>query len=504
MIFMKGLFTSVCLCFASFSTMAQLSLVADINAGGNSDPSAITVFNNKMYFAADDGVNGRELWVYDGTNAPTMLTNLNAGSASSFIATLGSTAVLNGVLYFSANNGTNGKELFKYDGVNAPQLVADIETGSASSSPVALYPYNGKLYFGATTVADGYELWSYDPATNATAQLTTFATGSGSSFILEMIAFNNKLYISGGEMANLGMELYVFDPANNTTTLVQDINSGSAYGSPLEFHVYNNILYFRANTVAYGWEFYSYTGTGTPTRLTDLNPGSASTLTNHPLAGFRSIILFNNKFYMTAQDASSFSQLFQFDPSNNTLSLVHVMNPGVSGICFYFTEYANKLYFSSVNVATGVELYSYDGVNAPTLAADVTPGATAGNPTYLTVFQDALYFGANNGVVGNELFKFYDVTLSVEEKSSAVRVNVYPNPASTLVQMSIKLNTATDISIGLADITGRVVYATGMQCMGVGEHHISIPISEFSSGMYYYTVSSANGTLLAKGKLVKQ
>jgi ELWxxDGT repeat protein len=39
------------------------SLVADINPGtGGSNPGDFTIFNNALYFSANDGVNGTEIW----------------------------------------------------------------------------------------------------------------------------------------------------------------------------------------------------------------------------------------------------------------------------------------------------------------------------------------------------------------------------------------------------------------------------------------------------------
>ncbi|MDJ0599805.1 MAG: hypothetical protein QNJ37_13295, partial [Crocosphaera sp.] len=43
-----------------------VTLAADINGGGDSDPADLTGLNGLLYFAAtDDGTTGRELYTYD-------------------------------------------------------------------------------------------------------------------------------------------------------------------------------------------------------------------------------------------------------------------------------------------------------------------------------------------------------------------------------------------------------------------------------------------------------
>ena len=85
-------------------------MVANINPGsGDSNPSYLTVFNNELYFRANDVTYGKELWKYDGTNAPSMVAGPCCGSSESSDLT-----VFNNELYFSADDGTNGLELWKY------------------------------------------------------------------------------------------------------------------------------------------------------------------------------------------------------------------------------------------------------------------------------------------------------------------------------------------------------------------------------------------------------
>ena len=56
-------------------------MVKDINPGlGDSGPSDLTNVNGTLYFQADDGVHGFELWKSDGTAAGTvMVKDINPG-----------------------------------------------------------------------------------------------------------------------------------------------------------------------------------------------------------------------------------------------------------------------------------------------------------------------------------------------------------------------------------------------------------------------------------------
>jgi ELWxxDGT repeat protein len=55
-----------------------------------------------LYFSAEDGVHGRELWSYDGSQARLVL-DLNPGPYGSGVSEL---TVYNGSLYFSADDGS--------------------------------------------------------------------------------------------------------------------------------------------------------------------------------------------------------------------------------------------------------------------------------------------------------------------------------------------------------------------------------------------------------------
>ncbi len=133
-------------------------MVADIepNVQSGSSPTDLVVFNNALYFEANVGTSGDELWKYDGTSASMVADIYPNGNSNpnGFI-------VFNNELYFQANDGTNGNELWKYDGVNAPSMIADIYSGSSSSSPSDLVVFNDDLYFHAASLGDFGSLFKY-------------------------------------------------------------------------------------------------------------------------------------------------------------------------------------------------------------------------------------------------------------------------------------------------------------------------------------------------------
>jgi ELWxxDGT repeat protein len=109
--------------------------VLDLNPSPlGSFPSHLTDVRGTLYFSADDGVHGKELWKSDGTAAGTVLVaDIRPGPGSPYPERL---TDVGDTLYFEADDGTHGDELWKSDG--SPEgtvLVKDIRHGSQSSEP---------------------------------------------------------------------------------------------------------------------------------------------------------------------------------------------------------------------------------------------------------------------------------------------------------------------------------------------------------------------------------
>ncbi|MFM9111388.1 MAG: ELWxxDGT repeat protein, partial [Prochlorococcaceae cyanobacterium] len=173
--------------WVSDGTTTGTHLVADITPGvyASTYPQHLTAFGNRLFFTANDGTNGTELWVSDGTAAGThLLADIQPGSyygndpKGSYPGDF--TAVGN-LVFFSANDGANGGEIWASDGTTAGTLlVADIRPGADSSFPSQLTVSGQRLVFAADDGRTGTEIWSLDVGWALAATRLNIGSISGS------------------------------------------------------------------------------------------------------------------------------------------------------------------------------------------------------------------------------------------------------------------------------------------------------------------------------------
>jgi len=356
-------------------------LIADIAPGeASSEPKSFIVYKDKLYFHADNGVNGRELYVFSSQdNSLNLVEDINLGPNSSFDDDGGTLTEYNDKLYFFADNGLIGNELYEYNNIdNQIRLIADINIGEKSSSvsrkPPASYVYQNKLYFQADDGSTGYELFVYDSVTDTVKLAADIYPGSKSSNPRGFTFYNGFMYFSANNGIN-GDELYMFDSLSNKANLVIDNYTGYFYyiKGPSELTVYNNKLYYRGYARYGGYELFEYDGVSNNARLIDIFPGSWTNADgyffNHSSpSGFK---VYKNKLYFSATTEATGNELFQYDGVTDSVSLVADLNLGFS--YGYNTVFAassspkdmiihdDKLFFSAVGNSIGGELFTlYD------------------------------------------------------------------------------------------------------------------------------------------------
>ncbi|MED5486295.1 MAG: ELWxxDGT repeat protein [Candidatus Thermoplasmatota archaeon] len=260
-------------------------MVKDINSGSSdSNPTYLTAVGNTLYFRADDGTNGMELWKSDGTATGTvMVKDIRSGSmpgAPNHLTAIGNT------LYFAGNDGTNGTELWKSDGTESGTvMIKDIRSGNAGSNLVELTAVGNTLFFNAADgSSSGYELWKSDGTESGTVMVKDInptSNSSGNSNSQSLTSFCDTLYFS----ANDGVhddELWKSDGTTSGTIMVQDIFTGtsSSASSPGNFFnsIIGNHIFFTAQDGIHGEELWALS----PSQIICGSSGSSSSTSTPP------------------------------------------------------------------------------------------------------------------------------------------------------------------------------------------------------------------------------
>jgi ELWxxDGT repeat protein len=192
--------------------------VKDINPTGSSSPADITAIDSVLYFRADNGVHGRELWRSDGTEAGTvMVSDINVGPDGSnpslftkfgswvfFVVSTGET------LFFRADDGVHGEELWRtYGSAASTTLMKDTYPGPADGLVDSLTYMNGIVYFVARNAPAGWQLWRSDGREVGTFPVGEIVPGPGGDLPHDLTVAAPFLFLSSWGVE--GNELFATD-----------------------------------------------------------------------------------------------------------------------------------------------------------------------------------------------------------------------------------------------------------------------------------------------------
>lgn len=423
----------------SDGTPAGTNIVRDINLGAaGSAPRQLTVAGGVLYFTADDGIHGRELWRTNGTTGGTVLVrDINLGSAGSDPTELIEfrdrpnlpNPPVRPRLYFAANDGIRGRELWRSAGtLVSTQLVQDINVGPADSTPTYLTVVPRGLYYRANDGIHGAELWRTSVKTKfrpiTTALVRDINIGPTGSSPFNLTKLGGGIFF-GADDGLTGKELWRNNRVGNVTYRVKDINLGpgdSLVESPVALMAdvlvapHTRALIFSADNGFLGQELWRSNGTDAGTRLIkDINPGPDSSdpmMQQHPLPRRRALTLKNplaaEVLLFSADDGFFGRELWRTDGVFAGTNLVKDINSGPDGSMpgqLVGIVFRNTAYFAASNGATlfNNELWSSNGTPTGTrLVQDINPGSGASDPGNFEIVKDALYFAADNGIVGRE------------------------------------------------------------------------------------------------------
>ena len=396
----------------STAAYGQATLLKDIHQGFTpnygSAPAYFAEMNGIAYFVASTSLTGDELWRSDGTAAGTWLVfDIYSGGFSSFNVNPLSLVTVGNTLFFTADDGQYGRELWKSDGTAAgTSLVKDLIPGKESTYLYNLTAVNGMLYFSCSTDSEGSELWRSDGTESGTYMVKDINPGPNDADPQNFIAYNGSLFFTAKNATN-GTELWKSNGTELGTTMVKDIEPGIGSGAyfpfeEMEMTVSNNKLFFKAG-IGLDIELYVTTGFSFTThRVKDINPGLSS-------SNIKELTDVNGTLYFSAETPTGGAELWKSDGTSLGTVLVEDIFPGNANHSYPegLTAAGSILYFTAIgSVGEGRELWRSLGTAANTYRVkDIYPGPTSPEISDMTYRQGVVYFIANDGVNGRELWR---------------------------------------------------------------------------------------------------
>ncbi len=435
--------------------MPALENFSTTQGAHNSDPDEFLFVDGKLYFTADDGRHGRQLW----TAIPEAPRRVSVPNGKRPRALFGAATKL----YFSAESPLTGSELFVCsklgNGECSVNLVRDILPGAMGSDPECIANLGPITLFYATTTLNGGELWStlgLEAQTGIVADLIPGAQGSMPDRPRFAVG-KGVIYFLAFVHANSGMSLCAFELANGTTTVIGDVSEDAGLLEVIE----DRLLFFQRDA-EHGMELWTCdAATGEMQLFMDIVPGSES---SNP----KETCLLGARMLFQATTPATGEELWV---SNGTVEGTHLLRdirPGPIGSVPHALK-AGDTYAAlrADDGEHGKELWVSDGtVNGTALVADVCPGAKGSNP-YNSVPKNAyIAFSADDGVHGEELWLAQKKT---DQWSAQLVKDIAPGPDNSEPYDLVWTDDTRAFFAATAPEIGREVFELNVDAILIGD-----------------------------------
>lgn len=444
-------------------TESGTMLLKDINPGaGNSQVSGHCFWQDSVYFWANDGSAGAQLWKSDGTSEGTekmsdFPTVSAYSSQPSAIVRIGSS------LYFSYDDAVRRSELHKYNlNTNELSLVRDINS-PGESAPRELTVLNDQIIFIARTNSEGDELWASDGTSEGTRLLKDIVPGPRYSNVNNLMVAAGKGWFIADD-PDQGSVLWQTDGTSEGTVPVE--------GSPVnvtEINAYNGVLYLIAGNQEYGFEPYKY----------DIKQEQFITFDPMEEKQYGDV-----PFMLNGTSTAGLS--VDYTSSQPTVAtveggMVTIHNAGETTITA--AQPGNEVYVSAAEQEQNLVVRKAD---LSVTAQDVTRGEGEENPEFELIYDGFVYdddpddldetpvaatsadaespagsydINVTGGADKNYSFTYSNGVLTVTEITGTgdtpkKAFNIYPNPASSFLYIGTQ--DVETVSYRIMDITGTI------------------------------------------------
>jgi ELWxxDGT repeat protein len=377
-------------------------LVEDVCPGScGSSPAPVAAAAGRAYFAAGElgGQPGRELWsTAVGGNGAARLTDFSSADPFPSGSDFASSAVAAGDrIFFTADDGEHGLEVWKSDGSLAgTALVVDVETRTepgAGSDPAFLTPWGDRLLFFAYDPDFGYQPWVSDGTEAGTRRLGTaldpFTPTDPLPYGSPLILGGDALFLSQPGFDG-AVELWR-SSVDGPPVRLSELNVAGRVSASSAQRIGERAVFSFLSTERGASLMWSSDGTAAGTE--SLAGISSSGGTAGELGG-------RLYFDATTDPDSEDWELWQTDGTSAGTERAVEIVPGPGGSHpGPFARLGDRLLFGAETPAQGRELWITDGTPEGTrLVADLVPGRSSSFPGYLTTIGErVLFFTAGVG-----------------------------------------------------------------------------------------------------------
>lgn len=412
----------------------------------SSDPQELHVFKGHVYFSADDGVHGRELWRATARGEVELVADITPGAAGT---TLSDFADYGDALLFRVDPADAGSELWRTDGT------AEGTRRLAQFDAVLGFHFDGVIGVAADgracfrVVAETTQLWVTDGTPEGTRALElNMPDGAAVSVDYAALMHQGQVFFSGAESGQLP-GLFRYSIETGVLNRVTALDSPETDLLALD----ESRLLFRGARDGLGMELMITDGTPEGTRiLTDIAPGVAPSFPNAFAlieSSFTHSATPTDRFVPVPNQSADRLVIFSADDGTHgvepwitngtpegTRMLSDIYTGKESSVAYDYKVYGDRIIFKAKSEGTGRELwFTTRPFETATLLADVYPGPTGSDPySVCTLLENKTVFSALDPSLGEELF-FGSATA----REARLQMDIYPGPESSYPYWTVLL-----------------------------------------------------------------
>jgi hypothetical protein len=122
--------------------------------------------------------------------------------------------------------------------------------------------------------------------------------------------------------------------------------------------------------------------------------------------------------------------------------------------------------------------------------------AYAGQTVFIAFHQDS--FDDNLISIDDFMIRGSSVAAGVEENTSEIGLNVFPNPSADQAQVSYNLSAETAVTISIFDVTGKLISSENKGTQAAGRHFSAINTAAMADGFYTVSVQTESSRSTTK------